>query len=89
MKSEAAERIIREFYESFFPLPSQFEKNRSEKWMRRDEDVELMKVSRWWKQWEARLRTDWYVNRGVLLVICVLLVLCFILIVEWEFEEEG
>lgn len=57
--------------------------------MRRNEDVELLKVSRWWKQWEARLRTDWYVNRGVLLVICVLLVLCFILIVEWEFEEED
>ena len=27
--SEAAERMIHEFYESFFPLPSQFEKNRS------------------------------------------------------------
>ena len=54
-----------------------------------DESVELMRVSRWWRQWEATLRTDWYVNRGVLFVICVLLVLCFLLIVEWELEEEG
>lgn len=81
--------MIREFFESFFPLPSQFEKNRSEKRMRSNESVELLRVSRWWRQWDARLRTDWYMNRGVLFVICVFLVLCFILIVEWEFEEEG
>lgn len=48
-----------------------------------------MRATRLWEQWEEVLRTNWYVKRGGLFVMCVFLALCFLLVLEWENGEES
>lgn len=74
-KTESHDKIIHDFYNSFFPLPSQFEKNHSDFW-NCGLCVDLIRIEYFWKQsrqYVGKLwKLEWLVFSGMVLVCAVI-----------------
>ena len=98
-KSQEMEAVIHDFYESFFPLPSQFERDRSGgrviDWL-----LASLLYRRLWKRWKEAVQSNYYYKRsGVALVVFAVGFCCWIVIeygpmlkwtvVTWESRRDA